>query len=300
MTIAVNYPRQGSDKTASVVFQREDGSLVKMSRKVDHLRNANVAEVQGRGVRDTQTRGFAINQASYNATGLRETGDLWPDGWQGDVDQEAEFVIAQVGGSSTTYEAVLREGPGKVIGTDFGLRDKITISDSKRGLVVQDYVTSLTWTVSGVGPLNVAIGLGRPEQSASGRSGRSGGGRSGAGRKGGKPKSKTGEPGVARKITCSAGELVFEQQDDEWQLDGDPGTRIRWYHVEQNDPATEEQAEASRGYVIGNFETPCPTCNGFVYLWDPVLNRDVMLLAHDPGVGGGGGGTPPVLVPPVG
>ncbi len=290
MTVTANYPRQGTDKTGTVAFQREDGSLVRFKRKVDHLKHANVAEMQGKGTRANQVKGYAIHQPSYDGIGLRETGDLWPSAWQEDADEEAKFIIAQIAGSDTTYEAVLREGPGKEVGVDLDLRDKITISDSVRDVTVQDYISRIKWSMSGAGPLNVEIGLGRPEQSDSSRGGRSGGGRSGSGRKGGKPKGKNGEPETVRQVETNDGTVVFDQVDDKWKQKGETGTRIRWHHAAVADPATEDGDEETVGKIYGNFFAGCPTCNGYVLVFDPSRGYDIMLLARDPGPGGPGGG----------
>lgn len=294
MTVTVAYPRLGDDLTSGagqVRFSRETGTLLSMKRKVDHLKDGNVADVHGKGVRTTQVHGYAIHQDSYDAGGLRETGDLWPDAWQDDADEEAAFIIAQVGGSSTTYEAALREADGLVVGESFDLGDKIAIDDGRRGITVEDYVTEITWTHSGAGPLNVAIGLGRPEVSEASRGGRSGGGRSGAGRKGGKPKPKAGEPACAQTIDTDNGTLQFEQADDIWHLRGEvTADLVRAYHDPITDPAGEDGTEESVIRIYSTFHDPCPTCNGYIWIWDPGLGRAVKLLAHDPGGGGGGPG----------
>lgn len=296
MTVTITYPRLGSDLTSGssqVRFSRETGSLAYFSRKVDHLKDSNVAEVQGKSVRANQPKGYAIHQDSYDAQGLRETGDLWPDGWQDDVDEEAAFIMAQVGGSSTTYEAKLREITGMVLGEDCDLGDKIAIDDSRRGISVEDYITTIKWSMSGAGPLNPEILLGREEISDSSRGGRSGGGRSGSGRKGGKPKGKGGEPESARTIETNAGDVVFDQADDTWLLKGETGvTRIRPVHALVDDPDTEDGDEETKLYIEGDVFEPCVACNGYMWIWAANLGRNVKVLITDPGPGGGAAAGP--------
>jgi hypothetical protein len=206
-----------------------------------------------------------------------------------DVDEEAEFVIAQVGGSETTYEAKLREMPGMVFGVDMDLGDKVAITCSRRGITVEDYIVSLKWTMSGAGPLNIEVGMGREEIADSAQGGRSGGGRSGSGRKGGKPKAKNGEPETVRKVIADDGDLEFVQVDDEWTLQGeDPAQRVRVFHHLVASPTDEDDGGETLLKVYGTHFGPCPVCNGYVWIHDPALGRDIKLLAHDPGPGAGG------------
>ena len=282
----VYYGDEAVDRTATVVFSRENGGLRSCPRTVELMRESNVAEVGGKGTRVNQSHGYAIHQASYDAVGLMETGDTWPGGDATDATEEAEFIIAQVGGSSTVYKPRLQETDGLAWQTNFTF-DKVTIDDSRRGITIQDYLTGVEFTLQGPQNLRLVFTLGRDEPSNDQKQQRSGGGGSGGKRSGGKPKSKNGEPSGARTIAGNTGVMTFDEAEDDSEIKGETLDRLR-AHVLMSDPgAAEGGVERSLVYLEGESHAQPLVQNDYIWCWDPVKGYDVKVLVRDDGPGHG-------------
>lgn len=194
-TITTSYPATGTDRTATVKFDRERGGLSYFKRITDRLSQSNVCETRGQKRRTTQVRKYAGNTTSYNDVGLRETGEVWRSANNQDATNNSDYIITQEAGALTTYEARIREVDGSCFG-DFVLSDKVTIFDSLRGITVQDWVTGLQLDFQSPGPPELQITLGREPISVDRQLSRSGGGGGGSGRGGGAAKNADGESDV--------------------------------------------------------------------------------------------------------
>ena len=194
-TMATSYPATGTDRTASVAFDRERGGLVRFARRTDRLSQSNICETRGAKRRDTQIRKYSGNKSSYDDVGLRETGEVWRSANNQDATNNSAFIIVQEAGALTTYEADIQETAGSCYG-DFALSDKIRIFDSIRGVTVDDWITALELDVQPPGPPELRITLGREPISMDRQLARSGGGGGGGGRGGGAGKNADGESDV--------------------------------------------------------------------------------------------------------
>ncbi len=194
-TITTSYPATGTDRTATVKFDRERGGLSYFKRITDRLSQSNVCETRGQKRRTTQVRKYAGNKSSYDDVGTRETGEVWRSANNQDATNNSDFIITQEAGALTTYEARIREVDGSCYG-DFLLSDKITVFDSLRGITVQDYITGLQLEFQSPGPPELQIVLGREPISVDRQLARSGGGGGGSGRGGGAGKNADGESDV--------------------------------------------------------------------------------------------------------
>lgn len=281
LTITVqDYLDVVSDKTATVLFSRENGGLRKCPRVVDLGREANVAEVGGAGTRTNQHKGYAINQTSYDAIGLFETGEVWPSATAADAEEEAEYIIAEVGNCHTTYKPEIVETEDHTWGTDFEF-DKVRVDDSIRGLTIQDWITKAEFALPEPGNLIVTLTLGRDEKNEDQKSQRSGGGGSGGKRAGGKPKRKNGEASAAKTINYDDNSVTFDEAEDELTDVSDTGDRIRPHSTGTDGGSGEGTTEYCLRYVEGVYHAVAPTPDGFVYLWEPTLQRNIKLLAAD-------------------
>lgn len=193
ITLRVAYPATGTDRTASVVFSRERGNLLKFSRKVDRLATSNIAECRGLGRRNGQRKKYAQHRASYLDVGGRETAEVWRSADDDDAQNNAEFIIHQVGGAETHYVAKLAEIDAQKWG-DFDRGDKVTIIDTRRGITVQDWIAVLELHHDEDDVPVLDILTGREPLGEDGKQNRSGGGGGGGGgRGGGHPKNADGE-----------------------------------------------------------------------------------------------------------
>lgn len=193
ITLGVVYPGTGTDRTSTIRFTREMGNLLRFSRRVDRGLGANVAECRGQGKRGRQHASYAMLKAFYDSVGLRETSEVWRSANLADTATNAEWMIHQLGGATTTYTSKLIEIDTQKWG-DFARGDKITIYDSKRGVTVQDYIAELELThqADDIPELNIITGI--PPTNEDKNLGRSGGGGGGGGsRGGGHPKNADGE-----------------------------------------------------------------------------------------------------------
>lgn len=193
ITLKVAYPGTGTDRTADVRFTREMGNLVRFGRKVDRGATSNVAECRGKGRRTGQVSRYAMHKTSYDNVGARETSEVWRSANSADAQNDASWIIAQVGGAETHYRAKLIEIDTQKWGT-FDIGDKVTIYDSRRGITVADYISSLELTHQADDVPELDIATGREPQNEDKKLGRGGGGGGGGGgRAGGHPKNADGE-----------------------------------------------------------------------------------------------------------
>lgn len=193
ITLKVAYPSTGTDRTATVRFTREMGNLLRFGRKVDRGATSNVAECRGKSRRTAQIRRYAMHKASYDDVGARETAEVWRSADGTDAQNNASWIITQVGGAETHYRAILAEIDTQKWG-DFDIGDKVTIYDSRRGITVQDYITSLELTHQADDVPELDIATGREPQNEDKKLGRGGGGGGGGhARGGGHPKNADGE-----------------------------------------------------------------------------------------------------------
>lgn len=193
ITLRVAYPGTGTDRTATVRFTREMGNLVRFGRKVDRGATSNVAECRGKGRRTGQVGRYAMHKTSYDNVGARETSEVWRSASSTDAQNNASWIIAQVGGAETHYRAKLIEIDTQKWG-DFDIGDKVTIYDSRRGTTVADYISSLELTHQADDVPELDIATGREPQNEDKKLGRGGGGGGGGGsRAGGHPKNADGE-----------------------------------------------------------------------------------------------------------
>lgn len=283
------------DRTSSILFSRENGGLLSCPRTVDLMRESNVAQVSGRGTRVNRIMGYAINQTSYDAVGLMETGDVWASADDGDAEDEAEFIIAQVGGSSTTYKPHIIEHDGAEWGVDFEF-DAVKVDDSLRGITIEDWIVAAKFTLDAPQNLRIELTFGRDERNENQKSQRAGGGGSGGSRGGGKPKRKDGEASGPKTVTTNNGQAVFDEAEEDWELKGEVGDRVR-PGVMASDPGTAEGGqEQTMLWVEGTYFPTAPSPTGYVLMWDPALGRNVKLLTADDAHGGGD----PPTIPPSG
>lgn len=194
-TIGTAYPATGTDRTSSVIFDRERGGLTRFSKRTDRLSQSNVCETRGQKRRDSQVRKYAGSKSSYDDVGLRETGEVWRSANNQDGQNNSDFIITQEAGALTTYQADIIESPGSSYG-DFALGDKIRIRDNKRNITVDDWITALELSFAPPGPPELRIELGREPIDMDKKLARSGGGGSGSGRGGGAGKNADGESDV--------------------------------------------------------------------------------------------------------
>lgn len=194
-TCTINFvDAAGSDLAGDVVFSRERENLRRFSRKVDRMSNAaSVAECRGFGRRGAQIARYAMKKSLYDDVGVRETTEVWRSASGADAENNVAFIIHQVGGAETTYEAELSELDDQKWG-DFDRGDRVTIHDSKRGITVEDYISELELTHDADDIPELRILTGRPPLDEDKKGGRSGGGHGGGGsRGGGPPKNADGE-----------------------------------------------------------------------------------------------------------
>lgn len=193
ITLRVAYPATGSDLTGSVRFTREMGNLLRFGRRVDRGATSNVAECRGKGRRTGQIARYAMHKASYDDVGARETAEVWRSASGTDAQNNASWIISQVGGAETHYIARLAEIDTQKWG-DFDLGDKVTIYDSRRGITVQDYISGLELEHNADDVPELIITTGREPQNEDKKLGRGGGGGGGGhARGGGHPKNADGE-----------------------------------------------------------------------------------------------------------
>lgn len=283
--IDIVYPGTGDDKTDSVVFERERGTLARFKLIGNGGREANVAEATGKGTRETQARAFAKSATSQALFGVIETGEGDPSADADDAQDNADFIIAQVAGTERRYEAKINEGDGCIWNTDFVLSDKVKIRCSKRSVTVTDWITKLRLTRTVPEPPELEIHTGRADDNEDQKSQRSGGGGSGSRRAGGKPKRKSGEPDTVRTIVPNVGDdVVFDEVDDELQLKGEVNDRIRARTYGVDPGSGEDDPEVMWIQVLSTFFGTCPACNGYVLTVDPSNGHVIKLLAQDTGV----------------
>lgn len=294
LTVDVVYPREENDRTDTVKFSRENRGLKSCPRTSDINRSANVAEVRGKGTRQNQPRGYAIQQEHYDTNGLVETGETWASADSTDAQQEAEILMSIDGGLVHTYRPHIVEADGLTWGDDFEF-DKVRIDDGVRAVVLEDWITAVEFLFPGPKQLDVVLTVGREEQNEDQKGQRSGGGGSGARRAGQRPKPKSGEPSGARRIICDSGEVVFDEAEEDLTLHGENNDRIRARTVATDDGSEEETDEDIQVQVGATFFAGCPPCNGYVKTVDVVTGNEVWLLARDTGtpvsppwLGGGG------------
>lgn len=193
ITLKVAYPGTGTDRTTSVRFTREMGNLIRFGRKVDRGATSNVAECRGKGRRTGQVSRYAMHKTSYDDVGTRETSEVWRSANSTDAQNNASWIITQVGGAETHYRAKLIEIDTQKWG-DFDIGDKVTIYDSRRGITVADYISSLELSHQADDVPELDIATGREPQNEDKKLGRGGGGGGGGGgRAGGHPKNADGE-----------------------------------------------------------------------------------------------------------
>ncbi|MEO8084087.1 MAG: hypothetical protein ABI780_09715 [Ardenticatenales bacterium] len=205
ITLRVAYPNPGTDRTASVRFTREMGNLIRFGRKVDRGATSNIAECRGKGRRTAQIRQYAQHKQSYDDVGARETTEVWRSADGTDAQNNASWIITQVGGAETHYRAKLVEIDTQKWG-DFDLGDKITIYDSRRAATVADYITSLELQHDADDVPELAIATGREPQNEDKKMSRGGGGGGGGhARGGGHPKNADGE---ATETIVAAGSCI--------------------------------------------------------------------------------------------
>jgi hypothetical protein len=286
LTITVqDYLDVASDKTSDVVFSRENGGLRSCPRTVDLGKESNVAEVGGRGTRANRCKGYAIHQESYDAIGLMETGDVWASADDADAEDEAEFIIAQVGGSHTTYEPHIVEYDGCQWGEDFEF-DKVTVDDSRRNITIEDWIVGAVFTLPAPQDLRIELKFGKEEPNRDRQQSRGGGGGSGGSRGGGTPKRKDGEGSSAKTVNTNDGTVTFDEAEDDLDLKGETGVvRLRPVTVAATDVPGEGTTEAIVAYCGADYYAGAPVPTGYVWVYAPNLGREVKLIARDEGSG---------------
>lgn len=194
ITLSVAYPATGTDRTDSVRFDRERGNLIRFGRRADRSVVSTVAECRGIRRRDNQLAGYAVHRAAQQVIGVRETSEVWRSANQTDVQNDADWIITQVGGAETVHFMKLLELENQKWGTHFDRGDKVTIYDSIRGITLTEYLTEmeLSHHADSIPELNIIACI--PPQNEDRKGGRSGGGHGGGhARAGGHPKNSDGE-----------------------------------------------------------------------------------------------------------
>lgn len=283
-TLTTTYPATGTDRSSTVKFTRENGTLLRFTRRVDRGTTANVVEARGKRAQGSgQPKAYAVNSASYADVGLRETGETQDTADSTDAQENADFIIAQVGGAITHYQAELTETDACYWYANFNLGDKITIYDSKRAITVADIISGLELKMTNPGPPILKIITGIEPGNADNNSGRGGGGRGGARRAGGPPKKKGGELDTWRTINMQGGNtpLTADQPEDNLSLRGETATRIRVRTYGIDPGSSEGGTETAYLFVEGTYFSPCPACNGYVTLWTSNAGNVKLLCRSD-------------------
>lgn len=244
-TITLNTAAlEGSDLTSSVVFDRERGNLVSMSRKIDRGKVSNANECRGVGRRTAQVKGYSFDTASIADFGVRESGEVHRSGNSTDVANGAAFMSEQFGGADVSYDMEIIEVDGIEYGV-FTLSDKVTVYCSVRDTTVTDYITKGKLDHDAGKEVKTSFGFGRPADNANQSGSRSGGGGRGSRKGGGKPKNKDGESVVdpdeiytwAEIITQSGGPLLADEYADTLCITGeDPTTLVARVLTRGTDP----------------------------------------------------------------
>lgn len=194
-TIDVIYPATGDDLTDTIVFERERQNLYFFSYEVDPTKATAVVEVKGQGRHDGQARAHKHHTDFYLLNGIKETGEVIREADATDCEDDAEFVITQIGGQDTKYEAECGEVTGQ-LWPDFDQGDKVTINVPRYGLTVEDWIAELELTKQGHNAPDLKIRMGREEENADTGQQRSGGGGRGGRRGGGTANKQDGESEV--------------------------------------------------------------------------------------------------------
>lgn len=208
------YDGQGANRTATVIFNRSNGTLIGVKRVLDYSGESNTSWVSGKGTRERQLSriGWSVDATSKALFGTLETGERHDSAWENEIAIESGLLDGYIANTYERWEAEVRDTDDQYFGQHYAVGDTVLVTDEARGVSLTKAI--LVVKVSSDSPSRVRLTLGDlPSRvNDAGGGGRSSRGGVGHRRAGGATAPLVTEQEVFQHICPDDGELVHATQ----------------------------------------------------------------------------------------